>query len=233
MTIYKTIEISDKILNSFKPTRLYVKELNGIKYFGKTVKLDITAYSGSSTVWKRIIKKYGKHNIKNLWVSDWFYDPYHIQEFALMFSEYNCIVESTDWANLIPENGIDGGTTTKHLNTLESNIKKGNTQRGISCPQRGRKGIPVPAKCKPKSIETRQKMCKPKSDSAIANMTIANKANGNTRSKKFKINNILTNTTYNDISLSHFSKIENLSYVVVWEYAKKNKLYKNWKFVAN
>jgi hypothetical protein len=117
MGIYTPITITEDYERNFKPTRLYVKELNGLKYFGKTIKEDVIKYTGSGVRWGNQIKKYGKENIKTLWVSDWFYCPYHLQEFALMFSEYNQIVESAEWANLIPENGgiCTGGSKKGHM----------------------------------------------------------------------------------------------------------------------
>jgi rubrerythrin len=113
MGIYSPINITEEIERQFKPTRLAVKELNGVKYFCKTVKANIEAYSGSGVRWGNQVKKYGKENIKTLWVSDWFHCPHRLQEFALMFSEYNQIVESTEWANIIAENGLTGNTGSK------------------------------------------------------------------------------------------------------------------------
>lgn len=109
MNIYNPKPITQNIEENFRPTRLYIKELAGIKYFGKSVKEDIDKYLGSGTIWKDRIKKYGKENIKTIWVSDWFYCPYYIQQFALMLSEINQIVESDDWANYRPEDGLAGG----------------------------------------------------------------------------------------------------------------------------
>lgn len=109
MGIYSPIDITESIKSNFKPTRLYVKELNGLKYFGKSVLADIDKYPGSGTRWVNHFKKYGKLNIKTIWVSEWFTDPYSLQEFALNFSKSNCIVESSEWANLSAENGLSGG----------------------------------------------------------------------------------------------------------------------------
>jgi len=95
----------------FEPTRLYIKELAGVKYFGKTTMPNAHSYPGSGVIWKKRIKKYGKKNIKTLWVSEWFYDAESLVEFALKFSEDNNIVESKEWANYIPENGLDGVTS--------------------------------------------------------------------------------------------------------------------------
>lgn len=108
MTIYSPIPITQQIRQTFKPCRLYVKELAGVKYFGKTSR-DPYAYSGSGIIWRDRIKKYGKENIKTLWVSKWYYDPQTIHDDALQFSMQNKIVESNEWANLQAENGIAGG----------------------------------------------------------------------------------------------------------------------------
>ena len=116
MNIYASTIITEEIEQNFKPTRLAVKECNGVKYLCKTTRSDFEKYTGSGIRWKRIVKKYGRKNVKTLWVSDWFYCPHHLQDFALMYSEYNQVVESDDWANLKPENGLDGGDTSKTEN---------------------------------------------------------------------------------------------------------------------
>ena len=109
MDIYSSRDITEFIKINFKPTRLYIKELSGVKYFGKTFLNDVEKYTGSGKIWRDRIKKYGKENIKTLWVSDWYYDPAELQEVALLFSKENKIVESKEWANMHPENGLNGG----------------------------------------------------------------------------------------------------------------------------
>lgn len=109
MNIYAPIVITEQMIKSFEPCRLYIKELVGIKYFGKTTLNNVDTYTGSGKVWRNRIKKYGKHQIKTLWVSDWYYDPHEICAVALHFSEENDIVGSSEWANSKPENGLDGG----------------------------------------------------------------------------------------------------------------------------
>lgn len=108
MSIYSPIIITEQIIESFVPCRLYIKELAGVKYFGKTSR-DPYKYTGSGTIWKDRIKKYGKEDIVTLWVSEVFTDPQSIHDYALAFSKANMIVESPEWANLRPENGIAGG----------------------------------------------------------------------------------------------------------------------------
>jgi hypothetical protein len=100
---------------NYKPTRLYIKKLNNYYYFGKTSNQNIELYHGSGVVWKKIIKKHGKENIKTLWVSDWYYDADEIRQVALHFSEENNIIESLKWANCKLEDGLDGGAQPKHI----------------------------------------------------------------------------------------------------------------------
>ena len=102
-----------------KPTRLYIKQCPhcGLKYFGKSTRQDIKKYEGSGTRWTRHLKK---HKVKplHLWNSDWYYDT-SISRFALKFSHMNKIVESKLWANLIPEDGLEG--SWDHVNTNRLN----------------------------------------------------------------------------------------------------------------
>jgi hypothetical protein len=95
------------------PTRLYIKQCPhcGLKYFGKSIREDIEKYYGSGKRWSRHLKK---HNVEpvHIWNSDWYTDT-SIIRFALKFSKINNIVKSSYWANLMEENGIDGGTLPK------------------------------------------------------------------------------------------------------------------------
>lgn len=98
------------IYTKITPTYLYIKQhsITGLKYFGKTTKQDPIKYLGSGTYWKNHIKKHGKQYVETLWVSDLYYDT-SITEHALHFSIENDITDSKEWANLILENGLDGG----------------------------------------------------------------------------------------------------------------------------
>lgn len=122
MDIYRPVYITEEILNNFRPTRLYIKELHGIKYFGKTFRDDVFSYAGSGKYWKSLILKYGKENIKTLWISEIYYDPELLQEVALSFSRENDIVNSHIWANLIPENGLSGGYNRFSKTALELSV---------------------------------------------------------------------------------------------------------------
>lgn len=124
---YTPITITDDIRQSFVPTRLYIKRCHGMWYFGKTTQ-DPFKYTGSGVVWSDRLKKYGKDSVETLWVSDAYSDPAVLQEVALAFSRENLIVESAQWANLKPENGIDGGfrlTESSHQKRMETRRQNG------------------------------------------------------------------------------------------------------------
>lgn len=109
-----------------KPTRLYIKKLNNLYYFGKTVKSDVHNYTGSGLRWTNHFKKYGKQNIETLWVSGWYYDT-SIVDAAIHFSNENNIANSPLWANIIPENGINGGGDCSQMHNEETWLKAKNT----------------------------------------------------------------------------------------------------------
>ena len=89
--------------------RFYVKthRTTGLKYFGKTVK-NISSYWGSGKYWLNHIKTHG-YDVNTEIVGE-FDNIEEAMNFGLKFSEENNIVESKEWANLVPENGIGGGS---------------------------------------------------------------------------------------------------------------------------
>jgi hypothetical protein len=100
----------------FKHTYLYLKQhaTTGKFYFGKTTKLEnILTYSGSGTHWKRHLKKHG-NDVLTLWFC-LFTDEKSLVETASILSTTQNIVESDDFLNLIPENGLDGGAASGKL----------------------------------------------------------------------------------------------------------------------
>lgn len=125
-------------MRDFKPTYLYIKQCNttGLKYFGKTVSKDPVKYKGSGKYWLRHIEKYG-NNVTTVW-HQLFTDQDTLVEYALRFSETNNIVESKDWANLKPENGLWGGgvkgakikRTPEHNKKISDAINKHNLETG-------------------------------------------------------------------------------------------------------
>lgn len=123
---------SKTIYQPIKPTYLYIKQhsITKKKYFGKTTK-DPYKYNGSGSYWLKHIKKHGKEHIVTLWVSNLYYDT-SIVDVALYFSFENNIVESSEWANQKPENGLDGGDTSSgKKRTAEQNAAKSARMTGI------------------------------------------------------------------------------------------------------
>lgn len=105
----KSIEPRKTTKREFKPTYLYVKTHNvtGLKYFGKTVSSDPSLYKGSGKLWRRHIAKHD-YDVSTE-IIGFFEDEYECKNAAIEFSTKNNIVESKEWANLMHENGIDGG----------------------------------------------------------------------------------------------------------------------------
>ena len=110
-------------MSIFQPTYLYIKQhsITNLLYFGKTIREPLK-YNGSGTYWNRHIKKHGKEHIETLWYC-LFLDKDSINKFAENFSIKNNIVESKNWANMKPENGLDGGQNLFGLDNPMKDIK--------------------------------------------------------------------------------------------------------------
>ena len=119
--------------------KLHLK--TGLKYFGKTTQ-DPSSYLGSGVAWTRHLKEHGEQHVvnKNVWAFEIFDEA---REFATQFSMDNDIVNSNEYANLIPEK-LTGGDTSNTAAYIEG-IKN----------RPSRKGIPL-------SEEAKQKLRKPK-----------------------------------------------------------------------
>lgn len=110
-TIATTIN-DKKALKMFKPTALYVKTHNttGLKYFGKTIRLNsIHSYKGSGVYWRRHLKVHGKNyttELLGIWQNE-----EKLIEYAKKFSEENNIVKSELWANMVCEEGLQGASS--------------------------------------------------------------------------------------------------------------------------
>ncbi|MEA3315437.1 MAG: NUMOD3 domain-containing DNA-binding protein [Campylobacterota bacterium] len=112
---------------------LYIATHNktGLKYFGKTTKYftkqDLQSkYHGSGTYWKSHLKKHGDDvtmEIYGIYSLDENAEDY-VLPIALKFSGENNIVEDYDnWANINPENGLDGGDNSKYIDYTNISIK--------------------------------------------------------------------------------------------------------------
>jgi hypothetical protein len=128
----KNTVITEEVRNNYKPTWLYIKQHNitGLKYFGKTISKDPYSYRGSGNRWINHLKIHGD-DISTLWC-ELFTDVDVLVEFATQFSIENKIVESDMWANLIDENGLDGGGSP----SIETRKKIGTANKGRKLPAR-------------------------------------------------------------------------------------------------
>jgi len=96
-------------LNPFKPTTLLVMEHNitGMKYFCKTTLINrVHRYKGSGIAWLKHLKEHGLD--VNVGVLGFYVDEDRCLDAAKKFSEENNIVDSNEWANIIPETGRNG-----------------------------------------------------------------------------------------------------------------------------
>ena len=114
----------------FKKTYIYIKTCNhcGLKYFGKTIKNDVKSYRGSGLYWSRHIKKFG-YNC-NTFIIKTFSDKNKCKDFCIWFSKINNIKKSNKWANLMYENGLDGGSEPGKKLSEEHKNKIRNSQIG-------------------------------------------------------------------------------------------------------
>lgn len=109
-----------------KPTWLYIKQHNvtGLKYFGKTIN-DPIVYKGSGKRWVNHIKKHG-NDVTTIWCQ-LFKDKETMVLYATSFSKEHNITESTEWANLMIEDGLQGGFTGPI--SVETKIKRSIAQK--------------------------------------------------------------------------------------------------------
>lgn len=111
------------------PIYLYVKthKKTGLKYLGKTEQ-DPYRYGGSGSYWVKHLKKHGSDVHTDILLAT--ESSEELRETGLFFSKIWNIVESEDWANLVPEEG-EGGHNLKHLKrTPEWNRKVGLAGKG-------------------------------------------------------------------------------------------------------
>ena len=180
-------------MSSFVPTYLYVKEhsITGLRYFGKTTKKDPYKYNGSGKYWTNHYKKYGKDHIKTLWVSELFTDKDSLIEFALLASDHWNIVDSDDWANLKPENGLDGWiNNASHSNETKQRMSA--SAKGKIMSEETREKLSKANTGKTRSDETKQRMSeshkgKTISDETRAKMSAARKGRKLSDEHKAKI----------------------------------------------
>lgn len=163
-----------------KPTYLYIKQHNitGLKYFGKTTR-DPFKYRGSGLHWKRHLRVHG-NDVTTVWVQA-FFDRKKLEEYALRFSKDNMIVESTEWANMKVENGLDGGRDAGFIG------HKWNDEERAQISERMSRNNPMyDPKVRQKHSETM------KSDLLKQRRSISKKGNTNTKGKTWFNNGEIT-----------------------------------------
>jgi hypothetical protein len=117
-------------MNIYKPTWLYIKKHNqtGLKYFGKTTGKDPIKYPGSGKYWVRHLVAHS-NDTTTIWCH--LYDNKEtLMEEAIAFSKYHNISNSSEWANLKPENGVDGGGAPGRTLSDKTKQKIGDSNRG-------------------------------------------------------------------------------------------------------
>jgi hypothetical protein len=134
----------------FKPTYLYIKRHNktGLRYFGKTT-YNPLKYKGSGKHWHAHLKKHG-NDVSTIWYR-LFYTQIELTEFALSFSAKHDIVKSKRWANILIENGLDGGPPgLTHSETARKNMSKARMGFKMTDAHKRNSGL---AKSKPCTID--------------------------------------------------------------------------------
>lgn len=189
-------------MSIYKPTWLYIKQhtKTKLKYFGKTTQ-DPLKYTGSGVYWNKHLKKHGKDSVKTLWVHLYDSEDELISD-ATAFSINHDIVRSTDWANLMEENGKTGGSTPV---TIDRCLKISESKRG-----------------KPRSESLKEKL-------SNVHKSIEHKlAISKSKSSIWKIIKIDDGTEIIVEHIKSWCNDNNLSYDMVLRYAKNNKIYKNY-----
>lgn len=163
-----------------RPTYLYIKQhsITGMKYFGKTIRMNVYKYDGSGSYWKNHIKKHGRKFVKTLFVLGPYTNQEELTNLALWMSNELDIVNSKEWANLILEDGLSTGGWNRGKKSKYPSSNKGKkssdeTKLKISESLMGnsrRKGKSTSDECKEK-------------------LRIANKGKNHTDETKLKMSN--------------------------------------------
>ena len=138
---------------------LYIGTHNnsGLKYFGKTTQYftqeDLQKYyHGSGKDWNIHLEEFGDDVTMEIYG---IFSEEEVENKALTFSLINDITESKLWANMKPENGLDGGSAVGHTKSEETkekmrkpkskshieSMKKPKTEKHKQNISKGRKGI--------------------------------------------------------------------------------------------
>lgn len=122
------------------PIYLYLKTHNktNLKYLGMTTQ-DPFTYGGSGVYWKKHIKKYGNDVSTEILQICETYDQ--LTEYGKYYSELWDIVESTEFANLVPELGENSSGMKNKFHTEETKLSISKSLQGHSVSQISRKKL--------------------------------------------------------------------------------------------
>jgi len=169
-------------LNKYTTLFIATHTTTGLKYLAKTTRYHSEEilqekYHGSGVYWKRHLNKHGDNvNIEIIGT----FETSEIKKYAIAISFAYDVANSNEWANLMPENGLDGGCSgTKHSNETKIKIgmksknrvpwNKGKKIQGHRCSEETKKKISVAnqgqvpwhkGKTGVYSAETKKKMAK-------------------------------------------------------------------------
>lgn len=133
----------------WNPTALLVMRhrVTNLRYFCKTTNLNLMhQYKGSGLYWKRHMKKHGRNVEAGL--LGVYFDKERCLAAAKQFCEAHQIGSSPEWANLIPENGLDGAP----MGEAHPMFGKPSPCIGQKRPWVGKKGSDNPMWGKPSSM---------------------------------------------------------------------------------
>jgi hypothetical protein len=200
-------------MKTFYPTYLYIKTHNitGLKYFGKTTK-DPYQYQGSGKRWLAHLKKHG--NDVSTEVFGYYDSEQECLCAATAFSKENNIVESVEWANMIDENGLDGGATGRTNYTPMSDDAK----RKLSESKKGQKpwntGLQGqnPGNKHPRTEEQKQKISKSltgrkRSPESVAKTADALRGRNRPNATEWLKNKIVSDDTKKKMSAARKGKV--------------------------
>jgi len=222
MSSTNTYIITEYQRSKFKPTYLMIKQhqITGKKYFCKTTRNNPIKYLGSGKYWKSHIQKYGKQYIETKWYK-LFTNIDELVSFALNFSYENNIVESDDWANLIFENGLDGGSNSETISeqtkikmslaqtgkvmSIESSIKKSIANNGQSRTKQQKNNISIALTGIKKSEEHKKNLSISRTGKTYPKIS-------ESQSYKWVCINTKFNQEYKTTRLKEFCKEHNLNY---------------------
>lgn len=142
---------------------IYIKTHNktGLKYFGMTTRNDVFKYPGSGVYWLKHINKHGR-DVNTEVIATFEERSQELTDFCLKFSEENDIVNSEEWANLVYEDGIQGGTPGVPLSEEHKEKISKSTKKRVFSEETKQKMREARARRAPASEETKQKMRKAK-----------------------------------------------------------------------